>query len=246
MTSTLAKKLKNLEAEYWSKAKCIEKTNHKEIAAILKALLPLHTPLFNLWLHNNTYVNKLNQRAEEIEKRLPPLHPAFLPDYVEGYRLNQWAMYHSEEYRKLTTELWAQFIEHVNTHYDLAGGILGIALVLFEKDLDQCSEDHAYMGRQANREAIASDFIALWRCFMKLSEEADDPQDRETRDKLWKRAVIENIRALYGREMTEAELDFDAKMWNQLREDMTVGKPASESEAAAYLRDLFERFPRKV
>lgn len=62
----------------------------------------------------------------------------------------------------------------------------------------------------------------------------------------WRRAVIEQVRDLYGREMTEAELDFDIKQWSQLREDRAAGKPASESEAAQYLRDLMERYPRKT
>ncbi|MEW6213248.1 MAG: hypothetical protein AB1631_33435, partial [Acidobacteriota bacterium] len=62
----------------------------------------------------------------------------------------------------------------------------------------------------------------------------------------WRRAVIEQARDLYGRKMTEAELDLEIKQWSQLREDMESGKPASESEAARYLRDLIERYPRKT
>ena len=51
---------------------------------------------------------------------------------------------------------------------------------------------------------------------------------------------------LYGREMTGADLEQDYKMWAQLDEDMAAGKPAIESEAALYLRGLFDRYPRKV
>jgi hypothetical protein len=75
---------------------------------------------------------------------------------------------------------------------------------------------------------------------------AGESEDEKTQVKIWRQATIEQLRDLYGREITEEELDFDLKIWTQFREDMELGRLADESEAARYLRDLFERYPRKV
>jgi hypothetical protein len=57
--------------------------------------------------------------------------------------------------------------------------------------------------------------------------------------------VIERLRCDYGREACHKDLETDRQMWSDLREDMKAGNQASESEAARYLRELFERYPRK-
>ena len=58
------------------------------------------------------------------------------------------------------------------------------------------------------------------------------------------RTKIEWVRALFGREITEQELEEEKKLWADLDSDIEAGKPASESEAAKYLKSIFDRYLR--
>jgi hypothetical protein len=243
---SMAKRVGDLEATLWARAEKIETPHREEIAEFIKSTSPLDTPIFNAWLNGDRDAEKLNKRTLQIERSLLPIHPAFLPDYVEVYRIHQWALHRSNEYRELTDTVWVRFLEYVRAHYDMTGGLLGVALCLYEKDFDKWTAHREYIGKPASREMMAGDQIELWKIVRRKDSEADEPEDQKTQSTRWREALIENVFNLYGREMTEDDLDFDQKMWAQLDKDMAAGKPASESEAAAYLRGLFDRYPHKV
>jgi hypothetical protein len=118
--------------------------------------------------------------------------------------------------------------------------LLAVALRLFEADIGRAIAQAEYGGWPAKREDLARDKIDFWRRVEELRNGSEIEQQ------IWRQAHIDHVRDVHGREMTEEDLDLDDKMWSQLREDMAGGKPASESEAARYLRDLIERYPRKV
>lgn len=243
---SMAKRVGDLEATFWARAEEIETPYFEEIAEFIESTTPLDTPIFNAWLAGNKDATKLNERTQQLERSLLPIHPAFLPDYAEVYRIHQWALHRSKEYRELTERGWVQFIEYARSHYDLAGGLVGIALRLYEKDFDKWTANREYIGVSASREEMASDQIELWKIVRRKENEAAELEDQTAQNARWRRALIENVFNLYGREMTEADLDFDQTMWAQLDKDMAAGLPACESEAATYLRGLFDHYPHKV
>ena len=116
---------------------------------------------------------------------------------------------------------------------------------LFEKEIDGWMADREYIGYPSSREELACNQIELFKISSRLSHDVGYPQDQKAREELWRQAIIEQIDYCYGRKMTDEDLTFDDQKWQQLREDMVAGKDASESEAALYLRDLFECYPRK-
>lgn len=246
MTASLTKKVRDLEAAFWSQAEYIE-TGGVEALDILDTFHPLGIPISNLWFANDTEAQKIARRIDHIEKTLPPIHPAFLRDVAEPLRLMQWGIHKRADYRRLLEDCWKRLREHIQAYSDLfkESGLIGVSLRLFEKDIDFYVAEREYMGLEWNREEMASDMIDLWRIARRECEKAGEPKDEKAHSEIWNRAFIEHVRDCYGREVTEEELGFDRKMWTQLREDMESGKPASESEAARYLRDLFERYPRK-
>lgn len=242
----MSKRLGDLEAIFWARAEKIETPHLEDIAEFIESTTPLDTPIYTAWLAINREAAKLHERTQQLERSLLPIHPAFLPDYEEVYRIHQWALHRSNEYRELTERGWVQFIEYARSHYDLAGGLVGIAFRLYEKDFDKWTAHREYIGVSASREEMASDQIELWKIVRRKDSEVKEPEDQKTQNARWRRALIENVFNLYGREMAEADLDYDQKMWAQLDKDIAADKPSSESEAASYLRGLFDRYPHKV
>jgi|ERR1044071_1949082 hypothetical protein len=246
MKASLAIKIGDLETAFWAKAETIELSVGQELADFVDVMFPLDSQIFNVWFLNDTEAAKITRRIDQIEKALPPIHPAFLPHSEQPYRLMQWGFYRRADYRELVEKQWTQLLEYARTHYDVTdGGLLGVSLRLYEKDIDRWIAEREYLDRPTSREELASNQIELWKIVRRRCDEADDPQDQEAQDEIWRQSLIEHVQVLYGREMTETELEFDKKMWAQLQEDMRAGTLASESEAAAYLRDLFDRYPRK-
>jgi hypothetical protein len=124
-------------------------------------------------------------------------------------------------------------------------GLVGVALRIYENQIQVWTAEHEYLGIPANKEEMACNQIELHTISDRIQRAADYPEDRRKREELWRRIAIEFSDYCYGRKMTEEELLFEQKMWAQLREDMAAGKPASGSEAALYLREVEERYPRK-
>ena len=247
MSASLSKKVRDLETAFWSQAKAFETAVADEGHKFLKSLSPLNVLIFNSWYEGSTEAQKLNHHLKEIDKTLPPIHPAFLTAYTDVSRRVQWAIYHSAEYRQTIDRVWSLFLDHARPRYDVKdGGLLGVAMRLFEKDIDVWVEQRNYFGMPVSREELADDRIRLWKIARRLNDEEGNPETQEAISALWRRADRELVRMCYGREMTDVDFELDGKMWAQLREDMEAGKPAEESEAARYLCDLFECYPRKV
>ncbi|HET9530514.1 MAG TPA: hypothetical protein VFQ92_09195 [Blastocatellia bacterium] len=130
--------------------------------------------------------------------------------------------------------------------YDVkAMGLCGVALRLYEKEFDEWMAQHEYIGSPVSREEMACNQVELHIISDRIQRAAGYPEDQKTLDELWRRAIIEQIDYCYGRKMTEEELLLDWEKWKQVREDMAAGKPASKSEAARYLREMDEQYPRK-
>jgi hypothetical protein len=245
MRTKLSQKVWDLEAEFWAKAEIIRLPIVGEALDYVKIVDPLDTLIFMAWEKEDVEAAKTERRIKQMEKTLPPIHPAFLPDYADATRLVQWGYHRRADYRALVEKQWTHFLEYGRSRYDLTdGGLLGIALRLFEKEIDKWMAQRKYIGRPTSREEMADDQIELWRVFRSKCRKADEPPDSQTRKALWQQSQIECVFTLHGREMTEADLELDYKMWAQLDEDMAAGKSASESEAAAYFRGLFDRYPR--
>ncbi len=244
MTASLAKKIRDLEAAFWSQAEHI-KMPDDEVVVFWISLHPLGIPIFISWYADDPEPQRIDRRTERIEKSLPPVHPAFFRNEREAVRRAQWSLHKSAEYRRLAEDYWNRFLEYARARYDPKdGGLLGVALRLFEKEIDLWVAEREYLGLEWSREELASDMIELWKIIERERDKAGKPIDEKANAEIWNRAFIEHVREVYGREITEEDLDFDRKMWSQLSKDMESGKPASESEAARYLRDLFERYPR--
>ena len=247
MSASLSKKVRDLETAFWSQAKWFELPVADEGRKFLKSLSPLGVFIFNTWYASDSEAQKLAGRMDQIDKTLPPIHPAFLADLIDANRRTQWGFYHSAEYREALEGVWTRFLEHARPRYDVKdGGLIGVAMRFFEKDIDVWVEQRNYFGMPVSREELADDRIRLWKVIRRLNEEKGEPENQKTSNERWRHAVREYIRACYGREITDDDFELDGKMWAQLREDMEAGKPAEESEAARYFRDLYERYPRKV
>lgn len=246
MATILNKRVGDLEATYWVKAEAIELPIVTECLAYFKTMEPLGRVIFDAWGNQDDVFAKVEQRLQQIQKALPPIHPAFLPDTADGYRLYQWALYHRPDYRELLEKQWTRFLEYARSRYDVTdGGLLGVALRLYEKDIARWTAERDYIGSTLSREKMASEMIELQRIFERKLDEADNPDNEETRQALWQQALYENEFNIYGRQMNDADMELDKKMWVRVAADMAAGVPASESEAAAYSRDISARYPHK-
>jgi hypothetical protein len=105
MTASLAKKVRELEAAFWSQAEYI-KMPDDEALDILISLHPLEIPVFNSWYAGDIQAQKIARRVECIEKTLPPIHPAFLRSKPEAIRGLQWGLHLRADYRELAEDFW--------------------------------------------------------------------------------------------------------------------------------------------
>jgi hypothetical protein len=239
MTASLARKVSDLETAFWSKVEYIQMPVSDEAEEFMRAVYPLESCLFHSWFEEDSEAQKIHAQMERIEKRLPPIHPAFLPASEEIVRLHQWGLQKRADYRKLVERFWARYSEYVLSRF--RGDRLAVALQLFEKDFDRHEAEYQYLEQPPqSREEYAKERIDF-----RLRLERARFRDQMSHEERWRKVALEQVRDLYGRKMTEEELEFDIKQWSQLREDMAAGKRVSESEAARYLRDLIERYPRK-
>lgn len=246
MATILNKKVEDLEATYWAKAEPMTLPTTRAAMDFADSIEPLAEKAFNVWEDADAEAPKAIRRLQQMEKAMPPIHPAFLPDYSDAIRRSHWAAYHSADYRELMEKHFARFLEYVRARYDVKdGGLLGVALRLYEKDLDKWTTHNEYIGRQVSREDMAGDMIELQRIFWRKRLEADNPEDQQPRDALWQETQFETEFNIYGRRMSDADMELDDKMWAQLDKDMAAGKPSNESEAAAYFRDISARYPHR-
>jgi hypothetical protein len=247
MTASLTKRVEDLETAFWSKVEHIDIRMSDEASRFLRSIDPLVIPVVNAWLKEDIDARNVYTQMECIEKTLPPIHPAFLPAYEKIVRRHQWAIHHRADYRRMSEWFWARGSEYILKHFGSdKGNRLAVALKVYEKDIDQWTAQRQYLELPApGREGFARDRIDFWQRMDREKSAHGMAEDQQSFDERLRKVAIEQERDLYGREMTEAELDLDIKQWSQLREDMESGKPASESEAARYLRDLIERYPRK-
>lgn len=245
MTASMAKKIADLEAALWSKADIIY-VHDGEVSDILHSIKPLGVPLCNRWYAEDAEIPKISRRLTHIEKSLLSPHPAFLEKDEEIIRRVQWCLHKSDDYRRLLEEYWRRFLEYFKAQYDLKEGLLAVSLRLFEKEIDGWQAEYKYLGLERSREEMAENQIALWRQVEKVRDKKGEPENKKSNQAVWNQAALEYLRELYGREITERELELEYQMWRELKKDMETGKPASESEAASYLRDMIERYPRKT
>ena len=243
MATSLTRKVESLEAAFWAQAEPIDISSLHESVTILANIYPLDIPVLNIE-PRITEEAKTGKRLAEIDRLLPPTHPAFLPDEdVELIRRTQWCLHQSREYLDLYTHYWDNRLAYLRSHYKDKDA-LGAALIAFEHDMNIWTENADYVGYQVSREQLAINVVEFWR-IMHRELKGLSPIDEQTWRALLTRAYIERERLVYGYEITEQVYNSEQDMWKQLREDMEAGKPSSESEAARYFRDLHERFPRK-
>jgi hypothetical protein len=246
MSTALKRRLADLETEFWSKAKHIEIPGYEEYWKFFFAAYPISIAITNQWFEGNMEVQRLSNQIESMEKALSPINPAFLKSEDENYRHMQWGLHTKPEYRRATEDYWLMCYEHLKANYELKNpDLLAIAIRFWEKDIDRWQAQFEYISVQPySREQHASDQIDLWRRVRKICDEEGEDRDESATVERWNRVFIEHNLEFYGREITAEELDFERKVWNELREDMEDGRPASESAAAQYLHDIETRYPR--
>jgi hypothetical protein len=126
------------------------------------------------------------------------------------------------------------FLAYIRATFDMTGGVFKLALQVFKDDLDRWEAEREYFGHPASREFLAQETVSVWRWFSQLVKATGQEYNESLCKPLWRQAGIEATRELYGREMSAADYDLDQRMWAQLRKDMAIGLPASESEASCY------------
>lgn len=204
MTASLARKVSDLETAFWSKVEYFHMPVSDEAEEFLHAVYPLGSCLIKSWFEEDSEAQKMYEQMERIEKTLPPIHPAFLPASEEILRLQQWGIQKRGDYRKLVERFWGRYSEYVLSHF--RGDRLAVALQLFEKDYERHEAEYRYLEEPPqSREEFAKDKIDFWERL----ERARFIHDQLSYEERWSRAVIEQARDLYGRKMTEEELDFD-------------------------------------
>lgn len=236
----MIKRLDRIEGEMWAMAEPITLPSDAEFEQIIEQLFPLDTPIWNLWIKGNLEAQKCRKRSERIEKAIPSIHPAFLPDANRDHRFHQWVLHHSREYAELIESLVAAFIAHVQATYDLSAGLLNIALQLFAPEIDEITAVQDYVGYPLSREAVADALTRQWDAVAQAHYKNPDESD----EGVWLLGAIEHERELYGRAVTGDELKIEWAKWRQVTKEMKAGKPAGE--LTAYLRGVCESWPRKI
>lgn len=246
MIATLAKRARALEASFWAKAERMRIPVDDKCVELYLSVWPLGDVIYDRWLKRDSEAMNMYRRMGRIEEAELPVHLAFLPDRNDLYRRAQWALYRRADYRKLYMRLWERMLIEVAPLYDVkAVGLVGVALRLFEKEIDEWMAGHEYAGYRESSEILACNQIELSRISERIRRAAGYPEDQKTREELWQRALLEYIDHCSGRKTTEEDLVLDRRMGDRLGEDMATGRPASESQAASYFRELHERYPRK-
>lgn len=240
MNRTLAKQVSALEAQVWAQAEAITLPLDEEVAAFYEMTEPLDVPIYNAWLNSNAEAAKLDARVLQIGRNLPSPHPAFLPDENARYRHHQWALHNSHEYRELTEAQWGGFMAYARAHYDLTAGRLSLALQVFGEFIEHLMAVQDYVGFPRSREDFADVMTRHWRHVQSLQFEQPEGEQAE----IWRRAAIETEQEVYGRTMTEQEMESEWTKWREVEADMEAGKPAGE--VAASLRRIQEQYPRRV
>jgi hypothetical protein len=240
MSRNLLKKVVALEDKLWAKATLYPMPSDGEMADFLEATAPLDVPLFNLWANRNPEAVRRDAQQGCILNSLPPTHPAFLPDYSVGYRRHQWGLYYSKAYRDASEASWQRFIAFVRSEFGLTAGKMEIARRLFAEDIGHLTAVQAYVGYPVTHDEIADALTRQWGHVGFARVDLPDGTD----DEIWRRGAIAMEKELFGRTVTEAELEAEWAMWRQITEDMKAGRPAGET--AAQLRAICEQYPRRV
>ncbi len=240
--ASLTKSIERLEAAIWAQAEHIEITAFSRVVDILAELRPMQVPALSFACGATKKAQKREQQLSEINNFYLPIHPAFMPDEHELIRAEQWAMHHSDEYRKLQELFWSEVLEIMRSHFEGKDAI-GAAFIIYGKGIDKEVAQAEYIGYPLNREEIALTHVEYWRVFTRIQRAGEKDGQAWIEDQ--KRANRELDAVICGRRTTEEDQGLDEKMWAQLNKDLEAGKPSSESEAVEYFRDLRERFPRK-
>lgn len=243
MSATLKKKLADLETNFWSKAKVIDQPKGERARDFLTLIKPLDTPFFIVWM--DAEVTRLIEQMERIESTLLPIHPAFLRDSNESFRLGQWVLHRSPEIRRLLDTYWQKMLDYIEARFDIEHpDLIAVALCLFNEEIDGWQAEFQYLGFYVSREQMASDQLDWWRRLEAIRETEGEPSDDQTHESQCHKVVIAQVLDFYGRTITEQELEHENQMWAELRSDMQADKPVSESEAARYFWDVATRYPR--
>jgi hypothetical protein len=247
MATTLNKKVGDLESTYWANAEAMMLPGVRAAMEYIEGFEPLDNLLAVRWEDDDREAVRIMRRLSQIENSMLPVHPDFLPDYDEIHRRSHWAAHHSADYRELLEKYFARFLDFAQTHYDLAdGGLIGVAMKLHEADIARWTRERDYIGvPQMSPEEMARDMIATYKIFKRKLDESGNPADQGERDALWQQAMMESEFHLYGRQVTIADRELDKGKWAQITSDMAAGVLSSESEAVAYFRDQFARYPHR-
>ena len=243
MSATLRRRTDNLLSGFWSRAKPIEVEALEEVRRLMRPVEVLFSSMLDAWFRADPNAAELGEKMGRKETAsLPPIHREFLPEYLEPYRRQQWALYHRPDLQEISQAFWSGFLEHIQARYNLEGGLMDIAVPLFEEQVSVWNKQLAYIGVTCDPETLTRDLVLYHQIYVRELRKVDTEQYEQVQQ----RAKIEWIQELYGREIRSQEIEAENKLWADLDKDMEAGKPASESKAAIYFRDLFDRYPHKT
>jgi len=230
-------KIKNQESAKWA---TVQPFTHigGDALNFLFSVKWLRVPVEGEWYDTDKDALEIRRQMGRIRKSLPPVASGFLPGLEKNPREVQWAMHNSAEYYELISEYWKRADRYFRAKYgSLTCSRLEVSFQLFEDDLNQWEAEYIYIGIDGfDRKEVAADQID----FCRRLEAAGWPHGAAFRDE-WDQILIDYYRDYFGRETTKQDIREGAQIWRNLRQDMKAGKPASESEAAQYLRDNLPR-----
>ena len=254
MSAILRKRADKLLSDHWSRAKPILPDAYFDTRAALRSVNDLTLELISHYTRTKPKDEIFFwQKIESLASGLPPIHKDFLSELVEHprFRRDQWVMHHHPEIVEEETAFYTGFLAHVQTKFNLAGGLMAVAVPLFEEQTRQAIARYEYIGCDCpcDTEIVTRDKVLYCQIYNRVSDEMDVSEQMGAAYELALKQASEAANAewfltLYGIELTPAENETRNKLFAQMDADMSKGKPSSRSKAAMTLKAGCTRNPR--
>ena len=254
MSAALRKRADKLLSDHWSRAKPILPDAYLDARDAVREVNELVFDLLDHYIRTRPEGETgYWQKMERLAAALPPIHKDFLPTFVDHirFRHDQWVLHHHSEIVEEEAAFCAGFLAHLKSNFNLSGGLMTVAVPLFEENTRQTIARFEYIGCDCPRDAeiVTRDKVSFCQIHMRIYDELEVYNQlgeayKVAAEKAHNEAEAEWLLNLHGMVLTPDELKARRKLFAQMDADLSKGKPASKSRAAKAIKAECARNPR--